>query len=141
MKHFKFYNKQDILYLTKIRRFETKLGEMVQVIDDQNNLEKSLNDTISKYVLIGIPEDIGVRANGGVGGADTAWLPFLQSFFNIQSNDFLLGDEVLVMGAEPLEGRGIIAVHKGRYRVRERNVLRYYARSIAHLLTPSGPTH
>ena len=98
MKHFKFYNKQDILYLTKIRRFETKLGEMVQVIDDQNNLEKSLNDTISKYVLIGIPEDIGVRANGGVGGADTAWLPFLQSFFNIQSNDFLLGDEVLVMG-------------------------------------------
>jgi formiminoglutamase len=71
---------------------------MVQVIDDQNNLEKSLNDTISKYVLIGIPEDIGVRANGGVGGADTAWLPFLQSFFNIQSNDFLLGDEVLVMG-------------------------------------------
>jgi len=90
MKHFKFYNKQDILYLTKIRRFETKLGEMVQVIDDQNNLEKSLNDTISKYVLIGIPEDIGVRANGGAGGADTAWLPFLQSFFNIQSNDFLL---------------------------------------------------
>jgi formiminoglutamase len=27
MKHFKFYNKQDILYLTKIRRFETKLGD------------------------------------------------------------------------------------------------------------------
>jgi len=98
MKHFKYYNKQDILSITKIRRFETKLGEMVQVIDDQHNLEKSLNDTISKYVLIGIPEDIGVRANSGIGGADTAWLPFLQSFVNIQSNDFLFGDEVLVMG-------------------------------------------
>ena len=98
MKHFKYYTKQDILSLTKIRRFETKLGEMVQVIDDQHNLEKSLNDTISKYVLIGIPEDIGVRANSGIGGSDTAWLPFLQSFLNIQSNDFLLGDEVLIMG-------------------------------------------
>ena len=61
MKHFKFYSKQDVLYLTRIRRFETKLGEMIQVADDLNNLEKSLNDTISKYVLIGIPEDIGER--------------------------------------------------------------------------------
>jgi formiminoglutamase len=98
MKHFKYYNKQDILSLTKLRRFETKLGEMVQVIDDQHNLEKSLSDTISKYVLIGIPEDIGVRANSGIGGSDTAWLPFLQSFFNIQSSDFLLGDELLALG-------------------------------------------
>jgi formiminoglutamase len=98
MKHFKYYSKQDLNYLTKLRRFETKVGEMIQVIDDQNNLEKSLNDTISKYALIGIPEDIGVRANMGVGGTDTAWLPFLQSFLNIQSNDFLLGDEVLIMG-------------------------------------------
>jgi len=98
MKHFKYYTKQDVLSITKIRRFETKLGEMVQVIDDQHNLEKSLNDTISKYVLLGIPEDIGVRANSGIGGTDTAWLPFLQSFLNIQSNDFLLGDEILVMG-------------------------------------------
>ena len=50
-------------------------------------------------------------------------------------------DEVLAVATEPLEARGIIVVDKGRYRVRERNVLRYYARSIAHLLTPSGPTH
>jgi glycerol-3-phosphate O-acyltransferase len=50
-------------------------------------------------------------------------------------------DEVLAMATDPLEARGIIVVDNGRYRVRERNVLRYYARSIAHLLTPSGPTH
>ncbi len=98
MKHFKFYNKQDILSLTRVRRFETKLGEMVQVIRDKNQLEAALNESISRYVLIGIPEDIGVRANAGVGGADTAWIPFLQSFLNIQSNDFLLGDEILLLG-------------------------------------------
>ncbi|HYF30045.1 MAG TPA: formimidoylglutamase [Chitinophagaceae bacterium] len=98
MKHFKFYGKQDILSLTRVRRFETKLGEMIQCIRDQDQLETALKESISRYVLVGIPEDIGVRANGGVGGADTAWIPFLQSFLNIQSNDFLLGDEMLLLG-------------------------------------------
>jgi glycerol-3-phosphate O-acyltransferase len=35
---------------------------------------------------------------------------------------------------EPLESRGILVVNRGRVRVRNRNVLRYYARSIDHLL-------
>jgi glycerol-3-phosphate O-acyltransferase len=50
-------------------------------------------------------------------------------------------DEVLALASEPLATRNIIVVENGRYRVRERNVLRYYARSIAHLLTPPGATH
>src|SRR5688572_6637302 len=35
---------------------------------------------------------------------------------------------------ESLEYRGILVVNRGRVRVRNRNVLRYYARSIGHLL-------
>ncbi len=50
-------------------------------------------------------------------------------------------DEVMALASEPLETRNIIVIENGRYRVRERNVLRYYARSIAHLLTPPGATH
>jgi glycerol-3-phosphate O-acyltransferase len=50
-------------------------------------------------------------------------------------------DEVIALATEPLETRGIIVLEQGRYRVRERNVLRYYARSIAHLLHPAGSTH
>lgn len=98
VKHFKYYSKQDVLSLTRVRRFETKLGEMLHVIRDKDQLETSLLESPARYVLIGIPEDIGVRANGGVGGADSAWIPFLQSFLNIQSNDFLLGDETLLLG-------------------------------------------
>ncbi len=45
-----------------------------------------------------MPEDIGVKANNGIGGADSAWTPFLQSFLNIQSNDFLDGEEILLLG-------------------------------------------
>ena len=98
MKHFKFYNKQDILSLTKLRRFETKLGERLRFVADPIQFEELLQSTPAKYILFGVPEDIGVKANSGVGGADTVWLPFLQAFLNIQSNDFLEGDNILLAG-------------------------------------------
>jgi formiminoglutamase len=96
--HFKFYSKQDILYLTRLRRFETKLGERLQVITDQEQFEEKLNKSPARFVLFGIPEDIGVKANYGKGGADSAWLPFLTAFLNSQSNDFLTGEEILLLG-------------------------------------------
>jgi hypothetical protein len=44
--------------------------------------------------------------------------------------------------AEPLEARGIIVAERGRFRVRDRTVLRYYGRMIEHLLASgSGRTH
>lgn len=98
MRHLKIYNKQDLLILTKLRRFETKLGERLQVVNDVNNLEKSLKESTAQFVIAGVPEDIGVKANLGKGGADTAWFPFLQAFFNTQSNDFLEGSNILVLG-------------------------------------------
>lgn len=98
MKHFKFYNKHDILSLTKIRRFETKLGESIQSLPSQEPLEKILQHTTARYILFGIPEDIGVRANYGTGGTDSVWVPFLNAFLNIQSNDFLGGESILLLG-------------------------------------------
>jgi hypothetical protein len=50
-------------------------------------------------------------------------------------------DEVLEAATEPMVTRNIIVVEGGRYRVRERNVLRYYARSLSHLLTPPSSMH
>ena len=98
MKHFKFYSKEDILSLTKVRKFETKVGERLQYIKQPDQWQEALEHSSAKYVLIGIPEDIGVRANFGKGGADTAWLPFLMSFLNVQSNDFLTGEDVMLLG-------------------------------------------
>ena len=51
------------------------------------------------------------------------------------------GAEAVAAAAEPLAGRGILAIENGRFRIRQRHVLRYYARSIEHLLSPDGPTH
>jgi len=98
MKHFKFYSKKDILSLTKVRKYETRIGERIQHLKEDAEWPEALAQATAKYVLVGIPEDIGVRANLGVGGADTNWLPFLSQFLNIQSNDFFTGEEVLMLG-------------------------------------------
>ena len=51
------------------------------------------------------------------------------------------GRQAIEEAAEPLETRGIIVLERGRFRVRERSVLRYYGRTIEHLLVTSGRTH
>ncbi|MFL5811389.1 MAG: formimidoylglutamase [Flavisolibacter sp.] len=96
--HFKVYNKQDILSLTRLRRFETKLGERVQLLSDPIQVTESIKGLEVRYVVIGVPEDIGVQANYGLAGAGTAWMSFIQSFLNVQSNDFLTGEEVAIIG-------------------------------------------
>jgi formiminoglutamase len=54
------------------------LGERVQVIADHKKLEASLQGSNASFVLLGVPEDIGVKANMGVGGTDSAWIVFPQ---------------------------------------------------------------
>jgi hypothetical protein len=51
------------------------------------------------------------------------------------------GRQAVDEAAEPLETRGVVVLERGRFRVRERNVLRYYARTINHLLVTTGRTH
>jgi glycerol-3-phosphate O-acyltransferase len=51
------------------------------------------------------------------------------------------GRQAIEEAADALETRGIIVAERGRFRVRERTVLRYYARTIEHLLATSVRTH
>jgi glycerol-3-phosphate O-acyltransferase len=51
------------------------------------------------------------------------------------------GRQAVEEAAEPLETRGVIVLERGRFRVRGRNVLRYYARTIEHLLVTPGRAH
>jgi glycerol-3-phosphate O-acyltransferase len=51
------------------------------------------------------------------------------------------GKRAVEEAAEPLQTRGIIVAERGRFRVRERSVLRYYGRTIEHLLVTTGRTH
>lgn len=98
MQHFLFYKKENYLAFTKTRGGETKLGEKIQAISNEKKWQDELKKSSAKFVLIGIPEDIGVKANLGVGGTHSAWKSFLNSFFNVQHNSFLNGETVLLLG-------------------------------------------
>jgi formiminoglutamase len=98
LSHFKQYNKTDMFSLTRVRKFETKLGECVLCGTGSAPIEETISQTKAAYIIIGVHEDIGVKANLGRGGADSCWFPFLDSFLNIQSNDFFSGENVLIAG-------------------------------------------
>jgi len=75
-------------YLSK-REGETKLGERISLeISDK-----------TEYVILGISEDIGPRANHGNGGATEAFDAFLGKFLNMQSNPFLSGESISILGS------------------------------------------
>ena len=51
------------------------------------------------------------------------------------------GRQAVDEAVAPLETRGIIVSERGCFRVRDRSVLRYYARTIEHLFPAAGRTH
>jgi formiminoglutamase len=81
----------------KTRPGETKLGE-VMAYPEQSRLIDFLQSETIKYVIFGIPEDIGVRANLGVPGTASAWDAFLSYFLNCQSNSHLTGNQIAILG-------------------------------------------
>lgn len=104
MDSLKIYAQSEIDNLIIYRDGETKIGEMVEVYRHQEgDYLSGLKNSQAKFVLLGIPEDIGVRANSGIAGASTTWRPALISFLNIQSNRFLNGNEILVLGHFEIE--------------------------------------
>jgi len=67
-------------------------------VPQNSDVAAFLNDCPAKYVLFGIPEDIGVRANFGRPGAASAWESAIKSIANIQYNRFCKGEQLLILG-------------------------------------------
>lgn len=90
----KLYNYRTIEKLVSKREGETRLGEKISFIENLEEISKSK----AKFVLFGIPEDIGIRANHGKPGASKAWEACLNSFLNIQENEFTNAENILLLG-------------------------------------------
>lgn len=97
----KVYSESDLQLFTRKREGELKLGEKAESCG--TDWKQSLKKSKAQFVLLGIPEDIGVRANQGRGGAHTAWKPALESFLNQQNNVYLSGEDFLILGEIQVE--------------------------------------
>lgn len=96
MELLKVYSREEIFSRVRNRAGEEKLGDkIVTVIGDW---KKFLKDSQARFVIIGVPEDIGVRANHGRAGASTAVKPAIDSFLNQQCNVFIDAREIIMLG-------------------------------------------
>jgi len=94
MSFLKIYSEKAVASFVKKRAGETKFGEKVSFVGSIENLENHS----AKFVLLGIPEDIGVRANYGNPGTSKAWEVALGSLLNIQHNHLTNAENVILLG-------------------------------------------
>lgn len=94
MAKLKLFRSRDLdRYLSK-REGELKFGEKLSLVSSLGELSGSN----AKFVLFGIPEDIGVRANHGNPGTAKAWDTLLQALLNVQDNLFNHPEDLLLLG-------------------------------------------
>ncbi len=94
MPNFQFHTRAEILSNTTLRSGEQKLGETCSIL---NNWEE-LKSSPAQFIIIGIPEDIGVRANNGIGGTHTAYSKALKALCNVQANSYLDTKNIALVG-------------------------------------------
>ena len=98
MEHLKVFTNKDLAQLTNYRSGELKFGEKVQIIPAEQTVSEFLSHSDADFVLFGIPEDIGVRANNGRKGAASCWKETVKSLVNIQHNKFCKGSNLIILG-------------------------------------------
>ena len=89
-----FYTTEDLKKHSSSRQGEEKFGQAVGLVNSWQALEKS-NAT---YAVLGIAEDVGVRANMGRSGAEKAWSSCLSALCNIQSNSYTNPSNTIILG-------------------------------------------
>ncbi len=95
------------------RSSEKKIGDQIACV----NLA-TLENLPESFVIVGIPEDIGVRANLGIGGAHTLWNAFMRSFLSMQSNSFLDAQNIALLGHVEIDLESTLDMNP--YQLRER---------------------
>ena len=92
------FTSNDLAKITNHRSGEIKFGEKMITVPKNTDTIEFFKTCEAKYVLFGIPEDIGVRANFGRPGAASAWNSSIKSIANIQHNRFCKGSQLIVLG-------------------------------------------
>jgi len=98
MEHLIRLTEEELHQITVSRKGEIKFGERIVTVPDDVSIEDFLRNSDAKFVLFGVPEDIGVRANFGRAGAASAYYNTLKSLVNIQHNRYVKGYNLIVLG-------------------------------------------
>lgn len=129
----------DLAKVTNHRSGEVKFGEKMLTIPKGENCISFLKNCEAKYVLLGIPEDVGIRANFGRPGAASAWQSAISSIANIQHNRFCKGSQIVVLGkidiAKEMEEAKDLDFHKTADRKLLSTLVERIDKEVVHVIT------
>jgi formiminoglutamase len=95
------YQAATLAAFQQLREGETRLGQVLRYADPVLPLEQACLQAKQqgcRFVLLGVPEDIGPRANLGQAGAELGWQAFIRKFINLQQNEFLNASNIVLLG-------------------------------------------
>ena len=92
------FSEKELAKITNHRSGEIKFGEKINTVPTAANAIEYISSCDAKFVLFGITEDIGIKANLGRLGAASAYESTLISLVNIQHNRFCKGSNLLILG-------------------------------------------
>lgn len=99
MENFEYFNTTILNQHLVLRKEETKFGEKIKYPSNEAvSLSDFINETKASFIIFGIKEFVGIKANFGKVGATHGWDVFLPSFLNIQNNKYLKASNVAVIG-------------------------------------------
>ncbi|MCC5915866.1 MAG: arginase family protein [Cryomorphaceae bacterium] len=98
LERLQLFNENHRESLLNKRMGEFRFGEKVRLPNPELSLEENLAHSPCEVVIVGINEDLGVRANFGRPGTSNAWEQSIPHLFNVQDNDYLKAEKVLLLG-------------------------------------------
>lgn len=92
------FNASKVNKILNKREGECKFGEHITLLTSTTNIYESIKNLDVQYVILGLPEDVGVFANHGKSGTSTAWEATIKVLLNTQSNTYTHADKLLLLG-------------------------------------------
>ena len=128
----------DLAKVTNHRSGEVKFGEKMLTIPKGENSHEYLKNCDAQYVLFGIPEDVGIRANFGRPGAYSAWESAITSIANIQHNRFCKGNQIVVLGkldvVQEMEQAKDLDFHTTADRIKLSSLVEKIDKEVVHII-------
>ncbi len=127
MDYLTLFNASTLNSLLNKRSGESKFGEHVQTLTNVFNIYEQLKNLDVKYVIFGIPEDVGVFANYGKSGTSVAWDATIKILLNIQSNRLTKANKTLILGnidcSKEVEAIKVLSQNNKRHIKKARNLV------------------
>ncbi|WP_130733911.1 formimidoylglutamase [Flavobacterium sp. J27] len=129
---------KELAKITHHRSGEIKLGEKVITIPSNENIWEFISKCDAQFVVFGIPEDIGVKANLGRVGTASAYESALKSLVNVQHNKFCKGNNIIVLGhlevTEELQEANELKISNKEHKKRLFTLVEKIDKEVSHII-------